>query len=115
MHMSRKSRLFRRIAVAVASLQLVTFAGASVLEAAAVANQKVVWNAVHSAQSHGGAIHDPWTCPACQLLTAPARRSEAVAIALPTVDARATTQRNDVARPENAARTGFSSRAPPSP
>ena len=115
MRMSRKSRLFRRFAIVVATVQLVAFAGASVLEAATVANQKVATYSVDDAQSNAGVIHDPGTCPACQLLTAHARRSDATTIALPSVDVASIARTNDVARPESAPRTGFSSRAPPSP
>jgi hypothetical protein len=111
--MSSRIRLFRRIAVVVAALQLVAVAGASVLEAATVANQKVAAYAVDSAQSHGGAIHDPGTCPACQLLTAHARRSEATSFVLPPADVGSRSQQTEVTVARGEPRRGFASRAPP--
>ena len=104
---------FRYLALVLAAVQLLAFAGAPVLEAVTVESYSVAPLAVDEAQSSGRSIHDPGTCPACQLLGAHARRPEAARIAIPTSDACSGMLRSDGTSPQGAPRAGFLSRAPP--
>jgi hypothetical protein len=116
MPMTLTRRLFRRFALALATIQLVAFAVAPVLEGRAVAAQGAVELALDQAGSDRTfPTHDPGTCVACQLLSSIAALPQAATILVRADEGSGRDHRPvDVPR-QSFPRQGFHSRAPPAP
>jgi hypothetical protein len=114
MPMTLTRRLFRRFALALATVQLVAFAAAPVLDGMTVAAQVGSGLAVDGpGPDQDFPAHDPGTCIACQLISSVAALPQPASILVPADDAgRREHLPADVPR-EVFPRQGFLSRAPP--
>jgi hypothetical protein len=113
--MIRGNLVFRRIARALAAVQLLLSAAAPFLETASFVPTGQASIMAPGTGSPGARLaHDPSTCPACQLLRLSAWKPEPTRLVLSDVGAHSSADFVVRAAPTQAPRQGFNSRAPPS-
>ena len=112
--MNLVARAFRIIAPVIAALQLAVFTGAPVYESLTLARQMAASSSVSSPDSEQHAPgHDSNTCPACQTLRMSAWLPDLPRLVLRIGEVAAPGTELAGATPEQLARQGFRSRAPP--
>lgn len=112
--MNRPRRIFRRLALALATAQLLAFAGAPVLDGITVGTQRSTVETIGPLGSAPTApFHDVETCVACQVISTLACLPHAEAPPLPTSAAPAGDWLTLELRTDRFQRQGFHSRAPP--
>jgi hypothetical protein len=114
MVMAPQGRVFRRIARVLATVQLLAFAVAPMLEAYSVARQAGNVVSVENANPRGSvAPHDSASCAACQLLRVAARLPDTARIPFDRAIADRPTERGLIVPPRFSPNRGLHSRAPP--
>ena len=114
MPMTVARRLFRYLALALATAQIVAFAGAPVLEGTLAAAHTRNAVTTDSDAPHGGIpAHDPSTCAVCQLISSVAPPPQPPTIVIPQDDASGRVVVAVDQPGEHFRRTGVLSRAPP--
>jgi hypothetical protein len=108
------NRFLRRLARLLVGLQLLAFAAAPIFEAFSVAASGRSVPSVEVTQSGGsGLVHDPASCPACQLLRISARPVAVAPVSFVGERRTLSVDWADEQAPAPVARQGYSSRAPP--
>ena len=107
-------RVFRFVALALATLQLVVCVGAPVLEAATAGDHHSLIMSVRGPDSGERApFHDSSTCAACQAINSFAQPGQPQRVLLPRRDVLIPLGPATDVIPQQTSRQGFLSRAPP--